>query len=97
MKYFANVSTLEFYQDKCTGCGRCLEVCPHAVFAMNNGTAVVQDNDRCIECGACMQNCAFGAIYVDAGVGCATAIINGMMRGEAPSCGCGSSSGSCCC
>jgi ferredoxin len=32
MKYLSGVSTLEYFSDKCTGCGRCVEVCPHAVF-----------------------------------------------------------------
>jgi Fe-S-cluster-containing hydrogenase component 2 len=47
------------------------------------------DRDRCIECGACMMNCSFGAIRVNSGVGCAAALINGLIRGGEPQCGCG--------
>jgi len=96
VKYLSDVASLEFFPDKCTGCGRCIEVCPHAVFVMNSKKAAVSDKDRCMECGACAKNCAFGAIAVNAGVGCASAIINGMLTGGEPSCGCGDASNACC-
>ena len=51
------------------------------------------DREACMECGACARNCPRGAIRVQAGVGCAAAIIGGIIRGTAPqcgpSCGCG--------
>lgn len=96
MKYLTNVATLQFFSESCSGCGRCLEVCPRGVFAMNGKKAFITDKDLCIECGACAQNCAFGAISVNAGVGCAAALINSMIQGGAPSCGCSSSTDSCC-
>lgn len=98
MKYLSNVTTLKFFTDKCTGCWRCIEVCPHRVFVMNGKKAAIDDIDMCMECGACMMNCAFGAISVDAGVGCASAIINGMITGGEPSCDCGEDAikSSCC-
>jgi ferredoxin len=99
MKYLSGVSTLEYFSDKCTGCGRCVEVCPHAVFVKAEGEKKVRvtDSDLCMECGACKQNCAFGAIEVDYGVGCAAAIINSLIYGGEPSCDCdGGSSSSCC-
>jgi len=88
MTYLANVTTLNFDAEKCTGCGRCVEVCPQGVFLMQDKRAMVTDRDRCMECGACAMNCEFGAITVDSGVGCAAAIINGMITGNAPSCDC---------
>lgn len=97
MRYLTNVTTLEFFKDKCTGCGRCIEVCPHGVFVMKGQKAAVIDKDLCMECGACARNCSFGAIRVNAGVGCADAIINGMLRGGEPVCECSSSSTNCCC
>ncbi|MBI5048589.1 MAG: 4Fe-4S binding protein [Deltaproteobacteria bacterium] len=96
MKYLTNVTSLGFFPDACTGCERCVEVCPHAVFVMSGKKAALSDKDRCMECGACARNCAFGAIAVNAGVGCAAAIINGMVTGGKPSCGCGDTAGECC-
>jgi len=97
MKYLANVTTLQYASDKCTGCGRCIEVCPQGVFVMHEKRAAVTDRDLCMECGACAMNCEFGAISVNSGVGCATAIINGMLTGGEPTCGCSDAGGSSCC
>jgi NAD-dependent dihydropyrimidine dehydrogenase PreA subunit len=96
MKYISSKITLEFMADSCTGCGRCVEVCPHGVFAMEGDRAVLKARDRCMECGACARNCDYGALKVNAGVGCASAIITGMIRGTEPSCDCGSSGTACC-
>ena len=97
MKYLTNVTTLQFFPEKCTGCRRCIEVCPREVFEMKDTKAFIIDKDRCMECGACANNCDYGAIFVAAGVGCATAIINGMIKGSEPSCNCEISSKCGCC
>jgi NAD-dependent dihydropyrimidine dehydrogenase PreA subunit len=99
LKYLAETVTLELEPDLCTGCGLCLQVCPHDVFRLEGRKAVINDRDSCMECGACVLNCAFGALQVEKGVGCAAAIINGMLTGSEPSCGCnddGSGATSCC-
>jgi NAD-dependent dihydropyrimidine dehydrogenase PreA subunit len=86
LSYLPNVTTLQYDRDLCTGCGMCVEVCPHAVFRLEADHAVLDDRDACIECGACMTNCEAGALQVRAGVGCAAAILSS--GGDAPSCGC---------
>jgi NAD-dependent dihydropyrimidine dehydrogenase PreA subunit len=91
--YVKNGESLSIDAGRCTGCGTCLEVCPHGVFVLAAGKAVVADRGACMECGACGKNCPLGAIEVSSGVGCAAAIINGRIRGTAPDCGCG---GGCC-
>lgn len=96
MRYLANVTTLNYNSEKCTGCRRCAEVCPHGVFEMRDKRAVVTDRDLCMECGACALNCEFGAITVNTGVGCAAAIINSLINGGPPSCDCNSEAGNCC-
>lgn len=102
MKYLSNVASLTFFPEKCTGCGRCAEVCPHRVFMLREKRAFITDRDKCMECGACASNCAFGALAVDKGVGCAAALINSMITGGEPTCGCSSdgnkksTSGACC-
>lgn len=87
MIYLKNVVSLEYNKDKCTGCGRCVEVCPHGVYAMENKRARIVERDSCMECGACALNCEFHAITVDSGVGCSAAIIRGMLTGSEPACG----------
>ncbi len=57
--YLKDVVTLKLDQEKCTGCGMCLEVCPHAVFKMNTRHVEIQNRDACMECGACSRNCPF--------------------------------------
>lgn len=79
-RYLAGVVTLEFDAARCVGCGRCVEVCPHRVFAMEEKRARLVDRDACMECGACAVNCPASAIAVDAGVGCATGMINEWLR-----------------
>ncbi len=96
MKYLANVATLNYVLEKCSGCGRCVEVCPRGVFEMQDKRAAITDKDLCMECGACEKNCEFGAISVSSGVGCAAAIIKGILTGSEPSCGCGDASDGCC-
>lgn len=93
--YLKDVVTLKLDQQKCTGCGMCLEVCPHEVFKMNTRHVEIQNRDACMECGACHRNCPFEAISVQAGVGCAAAVINAMLgRTDQPCCGPADSGGS---
>jgi NAD-dependent dihydropyrimidine dehydrogenase PreA subunit len=94
MQYLKNVVTLKLDSALCTGCGMCTIVCPHSVFSLKNGKAIINDIDSCMECGACSKNCRFRAITVRSGVGCATGILNGILRGTEASCDC--SGGDCC-
>lgn len=91
LRYLDNVVSLKLDVDRCAGCGMCLEVCPHSVFAVVDGKAAIRDRDACMECGACAGNCPAGAITVKASVGCAAAIIEGMLKGTEPQCGCSGS------
>lgn len=69
LNYLKNVVTLTLNQDQCTGCQICTQVCPHHVFEMNRGKAVILHRDACMECGACSRNCPAKAIDVKSGVG----------------------------
>ena len=66
-----------------------------AVFCMDSQKVRIVDRDACMECGACARNCPTAALSVKAGVGCATAIIRGALRGTAPDCGCSDNSPCC--
>lgn len=95
-KYLSNVVTLKLNEEKCTGCGMCIKVCPHEVFAIEAGKAQIVDKDSCMECGACAKNCPFSAISVKSGVGCASGIISGILTGTEPNCGCSGNDSGCC-
>ena len=43
--YLKDVVTLQLDENKCTGCGMCLDVCPHEVFKMNSKHAVIKDRE----------------------------------------------------
>ena len=82
-------NTLVYTPDLCNGCGKCVEVCPHAVFEMDGRKAVLARPSACMECGACQLNCLKEAISVESGVGCATAMILSALKGQKEvSCGC---------
>jgi len=95
-KYLRNVVTLKLNEENCTGCGMCVNVCPHEVFLIKGGKAHIIDIDSCMECGACAKNCSFSAIEVKAGVGCAYGIIVGKLTGTEPNCGCSDNDSGCC-
>jgi len=104
MTYLKDVVTLQLDENKCTGCGMCLEVCPHEVFKTNASHAIIQNRDACMECGACSLNCPSDAISVQAGVGCANAVINSMLGRKNSECSCSieptdspAKQGGCCC
>ena len=88
MQYLKNTATLKLDTALCTGCGMCIIVCPHAVFEIKERKARITDINYCMECGACALNCRFGAISVKSGVGCASGIINGILRNTEPTCDC---------
>jgi MinD superfamily P-loop ATPase len=89
MLYLKDVVTLSLNEEKCIGCGMCIDVCPHAVIGMNSSDrAWIQDRDACMECGACSRNCPTEAVSVQAGVGCAAAVINSMLGRDPSSCCC---------
>lgn len=103
LSYLKNGETLVLDEAVCMGCGACVDVCPHAVFLIEEKKARIVSRGTCMECGACARNCPVSAISVNAGVGCAQAIIIGKLRGTAPACGgdscCGDGTtkgGSCC-
>jgi NAD-dependent dihydropyrimidine dehydrogenase PreA subunit len=96
-RYLKNVVKIRILEEKCTGCGMCIDVCPHAVIAISGRKAFLSDRDACMECGACAKNCPFEAIDVKAGVGCAAAVITGFLRGTEPDCSCSGTDGTGCC
>jgi ferredoxin len=89
LRYIEEPITLALDCTLCNDCGLCVDVCPRGCFAMDGRRVALVDRGACLECGACALNCTRGAITVEAGVGCAAAIIKGWVTGSEPSCDCG--------
>jgi len=49
-------------EEKCTGCGACINICPQGAISMANNKAII-DRTKCTECQKCYQVCPEGAIY----------------------------------
>ena len=95
--YLKDVTTLALIEEKCVGCGMCAVVCPQAVMRVDNGKARIGNRDACMECGACARNCPTEAVTVQAGVGCAAAMINSYLGRNGTGCCCVvDQKGSCC-
>lgn len=94
--YQGNGRSLQVDESICVRCGRCIDVCPHAVFILPEGSGAVsiRQRDYCMECGACAKNCPVRAIKVNSGVGCAAAVINGMLN-RTGECSCDNSTPCC--
>lgn len=48
--------------DKCVGCGRCVEVCPGSLIDLVNRRAVMKYPRDCWGCASCLKECRVGAI-----------------------------------
>lgn len=51
---------LMFFKELCSGCGRCLEVCPSGA-AFREGTTCGRDITTCVQCGRCASQCPTAA------------------------------------
>jgi len=92
-------TTLKLDTERCINCGRCTQVCPHAVFSGGAEHVDLARPEACMECGACAINCPVQAITVQSGVGCAWAMISAAIRGkdmDSGECSCGGNENTCC-
>lgn len=52
-------------EEKCDGCGSCVEVCPNEVLEVQDGISVVVNPDDCVECESCVAECPNEAITLE--------------------------------
>ena len=55
---------VEVDEEKCIGCGECLDVCPVEVYEMQNEKSVPVNQEECIGCESCTEVCEQEAITV---------------------------------
>ncbi len=52
---------LMYYKNKCSGCGKCIEVCPEGAVFLSEKYGFITDHDACTGCGRCADACFFDA------------------------------------
>ncbi|MBI1299175.1 glycyl-radical enzyme activating protein [bacterium] len=52
---------IQFFSERCIGCGMCAECCENGAHAMLNGIHVYM-RDRCTACGHCTETCYAGGV-----------------------------------
>ena len=53
---------IEIHQEKCNGCGLCVEACHEGAIALVDGVAKLMRDDYCDGLGDCLPVCPTGAI-----------------------------------
>ncbi len=48
--------------DKCIGCGECVDVCPVEVYELQNEKSVPVNAEECVGCESCIEVCEQEAI-----------------------------------
>ena len=66
MKAYSSVMAVRPYPDprRCTGCGKCAQICPAGAVTMSGGTAEI-DRSLCIECYCCQELCEHDGIDLE--------------------------------
>ena len=55
---------IHIIEERCKGCGFCVEFCPREVFVLSKRTEIT-DSSQCADCGLCALLCPDFAIYVE--------------------------------
>jgi len=56
--------TVEVNQEKCTGCGECVDICPEEVYELQDEISVPVNAEDCVGCESCLEVCESDAITI---------------------------------
>lgn len=59
---YKNLQSIEV--GECTGCGKCVEVCPRQILVLEDGRAKATNTLECSQCKLCVDACESGAMKV---------------------------------
>ena len=54
----------EVDENKCTGCGKCIDRCPEGAISFNDNGLAEVDEEKCTGCGKCSKACPFEAVTI---------------------------------
>lgn len=76
--------SIRINHEQCVGCGKCREVCPGTLIAIENQKAVIKYPKNCWGCVSCVKECRTGAIdfYLGADIGGAGSVMNVSTNGN---------------
>jgi NAD-dependent dihydropyrimidine dehydrogenase PreA subunit len=52
-------------QERCNGCGNCVDICPSEVYEMQEDKSNAIRPEDCIECSACVNQCQMESIQLN--------------------------------
>ena len=55
---------VEVDEEKCVGCGECMEICPVDVYEIQDEKSVPVNGEECLGCESCVEVCEEEAITV---------------------------------
>ena len=50
--------------DKCIGCGECVDICPVEVYELQDEKSVPVNSEECVGCESCIEVCEQEAVTV---------------------------------
>ena len=54
---YKNYPRVKVYEERCDGCGDCVEVCPEKILHIEDGKVRVEDVEECSLCSDCVKAC----------------------------------------